>query len=468
MAFGPEGIAAWSNLFNDWHKQKAARPYIEDLAKANRDTQMSEAEMKQAEAMYAPQYFGARADLTKNQAGLVGEQAKYHGMDISSQANLRGAQAGLAGAETKFMPLKYAIEAANSQRGNERFGGSYQFAKLLSTMDPAQRATVVAQNPAAYMQMVNDLGNKVLDDQKGAGNGKSDFLTSVIQSYFPNPQSQNMPSPQMIQPPSQQMQSPQPGGQLPPNAPLPQTSVSGSPNIGQPMSAPMTAPTQQNTSPMGQPSMASPPENNAPRFSSTPADIEQQKLAAQMVANQKLTTTKTRNQMEGALQVSGIMADPGFKERAESAASYAGAAGKGKAALAALSQQNPKAYEDFKTFKNVDMVLLNNRIKMLDGMGATDAQRAELNGLYTKAMDSLTSNPREFKQQLDNLHKSLDNVAKSVERSASPLFNVDRLQSQANQMSSPSPNNNISAESHPALGQMTTDQLLAIKNRMGE
>jgi hypothetical protein len=134
--------------------------------------------------------------------------------------------------------------------------------------------------------------------------------------------------------------------------------------------------------------------------------------------------------MEGAVQVQQIINDPGLNQRAMNASNYAGALGKGSAALAALSQKNPVAYEDYLNFKNTDMVLLQNRIKTLDQMGGTDKQRKELQGMYKKAMDSFTSNPAQFMIQFNKLKESLDNVARGVQKSATPIFNVNRLNTQ--------------------------------------
>lgn len=429
MAFSPEGVGGWYGLISDWRKESANRPYLQDLAQANRDSAMAEARMKQAEAMYSPEYFSGRSNLINNQSNLTGEQAKYYGADTNSQIAMRDAQRGLIGQEMKYMPLKYAIEAGNSMRATDRFGGSYQLAKTLQSMSPAARESFIADNQEAYTQMLADLGNKVKEDKQGRGN---DIVSRMANQFFPPPTQDNL----MLGPEDQKrlaqagIAKPQ-GGVLPPMGGL-----AGQPQSMQPL-------------PMNQ--------NVASQFASQPDQVERQRLANQMSANKALTTSKAQNQMEGAVQVQNILADPGMQSRADSAAQYAGALGKGKASVAALSQTNPKAYEDFLTFKNVDMVLLNNRIKMLDGMGATDAQRQELNGLYTKAMDSLTSNPEQFKTQFKQLQTSLANVAQSVQKSATPIFPVDRLQSGQIQSAQPQPP--MAAQQAPMNGTPNPQQL---------
>lgn len=96
-----------------------------------------------------------------------------------------------------------------------------------------------------------------------------------------------------------------------------------------------------------------------PRFSQqTPDNIRQTQLANQLSANNALTTSATRRQYEGGIQIEGIFNDPSFQSQAQNASLYAGATGKGKAALAALSQTNPKAYEDYMAFKRQTLPLI--------------------------------------------------------------------------------------------------------------
>lgn len=405
MAFTPESIGGWYGLISDWRKESANRPYLEDLARAGRDTAMADAKMKQAEAMYSPEYFSGRSNLINNQSNLTGEQAKYYGADTMSQIGARDAQGGLARAETKFMPLKYAIEAGNSMRATDRFGGSYQLAKTLQSMSKSAREAFIADNQEAYTQMLADLGNKVMDDKKGTGN---DVLTRMVDQFFPAPPNNLALSPQDqgrlaaagIAKPQDQM--PQMGG------------LAGAPP---PQSLPQQPPMQQ--LPINQ--------NAKPQFASQNDQVERQRLANQMSANNDLTTAKTRNQMEGGVQLKSMLADEGLQERAANAAAYAGALGKGKAGITALSQSNPKAYEDYLTFMRQDVTAILNRFKAVEGMASTDQQREELHNVFQKTMDSLTSNPDQFMTQFKNFEKVTDNIAKSVQKSATPIFPVDRL-----------------------------------------
>ncbi len=208
------------------------------------------------------------------------------------------------------------------------------------------------------------------------------------------------------------------------------------------------------------------PAPTVPFSQATPQNIDQLKTAAAMSANKALTSAATQRQMEGAIQVGGVMNDSELQTRAQDASNYAGAVRKGGAALDALSQTNPAAYENYLAFKNQDMVLLQNRIKQLDGMGATDSQREELHGLYSKTMDSLTSNPAQFITQFNKLGESLDRVAKSVQKSASPVVPINRLEG-FKPIGSSSGNKNYSQEDLEHTAQkynMTVDQ---VKQKLG-
>jgi hypothetical protein len=331
---------------------------------------------------YAPQM--SQADLAYKQAqpGLIRAQ--------TGEAN---AQTGLIGQQTKYYGMDELIKAQQANQSSSRFGPAYQLAKSLSSMPAATRATWIANNQDAYNQMVTDIAN--------GNNQNQSFLTpQIMQQYFPGAMQQQPQQPQQQANPQMQ--------QVP-----------------------------QQMQPPAQPQMPGAQMQQPGRFAMpTPAQNAQTQQASQMSANQYLTTAATRRQMEGAMQVENIVNDPRIQTQVVNAAQYAGAVGKGSQAISALSQTNPKAYEDYLSLKNQTMPLLENRIKTLDQMGGTDKQREELQGLYNKTMDSLASNSSQFVGQFNELTKTLDTVAKSVQKSATPIFDVNRLNG-SNQIANP-------------------------------
>jgi len=352
---------------------------------------LSQLAMLQAEADNAPKYYAGLADNASNQAGISGVALQYAPQMTQADLGYKQAQTGLTNMQTRFTPLQYAISASNSMSQNSRFGDSYQLNQALRSMPQAARDTWIAQHPEEYTAMIDQMANKSAQQET---NQNSKFLNGVLKQAFPSADLTFNPTPQQQQ---------------------------------------------------------ALVDNGIAKFSSSPEDIAKIKQAAEMSANKSLTTAATRRQNEGAIQVENIFNDPGFQSRALNASAYAGAAGKGKAALAALSQTNPKAYEDYLAFANQDMVLLENRIKTLDQMGATDSQREQLEGIWKKTADSLTSNPAQFVTQLNNLGTALNNVAKSVEKSANPLGGPSRLEGVKP----------IGGNSNQDLSKMTTEEIKA-------
>lgn len=268
---------------------------------------------------------------------------------------------------TQLAPLNVLIKAQQAAQVGSRFGGAYQMARALQAMSPAARQLWIAQNQSQYNQMIAVLGN-----QTGAN-----WLTpKILKKYFPQLESI-------------------PGETSSSNKALDALDVA---------------------------------LNQKAHFNSPTANyVQQTQLANQISANNALTSTATRRQYEGALQVEEIFNDKNFQLQAQNAALYAGILGKGKTASTALSQTNPKAYEDYLAFKYQTLPLLESRIKTLDQMGATDTQRQLLENMLGKTANALTSNPRQFIIQLNALGKTLNLVARSVQFSASPLTPTNRI-----------------------------------------
>ena len=369
----PQAIQAWTNLFESSRQNTAARPFYSDMAQAQRDQAVSKSGIVGAEAQFAPQFYSGRADEMTNRAGLTGVDLSYAPAMKKSDLDYRRAQTGLLGEQLRQMPMKSAIDASKLQNSSSRFGKAYQLSRALGALPAPARGAWISENSAAYDQMLADLANS----PESQGNQ----LPPEAQQYFSNVSQEQRQS--LID--------------------------SGIPGFG----------AQQLQSAL--------PEASSLQFQATPASEEKIRTASQIAANRGLTTAATQRQMEGAIQVEELMNDPELNRKAKSASEFAGLIGRGKKSLSELSQTNPEKYEDYISFKNQDMTLILNRIKTLDAMGATNEQRKELNGLYDKTMDSLTSNPKQFMIQFKNLKDSTNRVAKAVEKSANVLDYPSRL-----------------------------------------
>jgi hypothetical protein len=360
---------------------QATLPYAAPKAEADLQSKQLANALDQNTLNYAPQMSQAELAIKQAQPGL-----------IQAQTGETNAQTGLIGQQTKFYPLKALIEAQQANQSSNRFGQAYQLAKALQEMPAPTRAAWIAKNQEAYNQMVADIANGQKQQQS--------FITpAIMQQYFPG-SAQPTPSQEAptIQQVTQQMGSePAPGYLM---------------RTGQP---PQAQPQVQQT---GQPNLFSNPDKDLNEIT---------KQASMMAANKSLTTAATQRQMEGAIQVENIVNDPRIQQQVVNASQYAGVMGRGKKAIDALSQTNPQAYEDYLSLKYQTMPLLENRIKTLDQMGATDSQREVLEGMFKKTSDALLSNSGQFVEQFNALTKTLDTVARSVQASATPLYDVNRL-----------------------------------------
>ena len=359
--------------------------------------------------------------------------------DASTEGDLRHAnisrtqaQAGLAHAQLHSMPLTDAIRAQQSMQQGSRFGGAYQMAKALRQMPAPTRAAWMAQHQKAYANMVNELGNQ----QKTP----SLVTEALYHSIYPGanaPQQQAQPGIPPQAQPGMQQQAPVQNGQNPLQQAIMQHLLPQTQQVGMPPSAggglqPAA------TSPLGAvPSQVSPQvqapaptQAAAPDVSfqpGTPAQTAVLQRASQMAANKELVTPQTRRQLEGGIQIDQIMNSPQFNDEAQNASQFAGLVGRVGLAKAKLSQTNPKALEDYLSFTNHYLPLIGNRIRTVDGMGATDAQTALLHSMFSKTMLSMSSNPKQFMTQLHALRKTLAQVTASVQKSAQPLFPVQRI-----------------------------------------
>jgi hypothetical protein len=265
----------------------------------------------------------------------------------------------------RLLPLQHALNQEKLQHQQNRFGNAFKFSQILKNMPPASRADYIATHAEEYNQMIDDLGNAAAQD------------------------------------------------------------INNAQNIGNPYALNLTPEQEQNLINAG---IAYPGNVPAQQFSSTPEDIDRIRRSSQISANNSLNTMKNRNQMEGTIQFETFVNNPDFMAKAENASKYAGAVRQGKGMVQKLFQSNPAAQTDYESFKHHDMTAIKNRIKQLEGMGSTDAQRKELNDMYDSTLDSLSSNPRRFMTQLGNLKSTMRRVGDSVESSYNKLGYPSQLQ----------------------------------------
>lgn len=388
---------------------------------------MEQLKLLQAKAQYAPQMEQANlnnvlANTGYTNAGTdyLGQQTQWYGPKAQSDIGLQGAQAGKMRTETQFMPLEYAIKGAQAANSQDRFGGSYQLSKTLMTMSPSGRDEFRAQNPGAWNQMLTDLGNKAVDQKKGAG---ANVLEGQLKKFFPgSDESMAIPAnkyqalsagangqgiqaqlnPQGLQ---QALQQPAQQGQIPLNERLNQ--MQSSQQVAPQLSADQEL---ANVVP------------NAKEFRSTPANEETQKNISEYTVNDKMISPLQKKRRDSAITMEAWYA-PNQKEYAakiKNAADYAGLVGSGKRVSDEWLNKNQNKVADYDWYMNVFAPNSANQIKMMEQMGATDYQRKELNDMI-KVMGDIKSNPTRAIAGVNNFMKTMQDVSDAVMVGAEPV-----------------------------------------------
>lgn len=328
---------------------------------------------------------------------------------------LRGAQANQANAESRFLPLKYAIEAQNSVRANQRFGQAYQLHQWLSSQSPEAKADWIATHQAEYDQMGADLANGPNLQKQGA------ILTPEFLSKFGLPGGMGQQG--MI-------------GNAPAPAPTPQGAPAGANGLlnnamtpasgGAPLAnAPAFNPTGIPQAPaIPQQAQTQPaPTQNAPFAADTPDQVQHRVLMNQMTANNKAITNTTRNRVEGAIVLEKFAGDnrEEYAPKILNAVQYAGALGRGKKFADQLRTEQPQSYADYKWFQNQFKESMVNNVKVMEKLGATDSQRNMMGDMIT-SIDHVTDTPETTLKLINSSMKLMRDQAKATLDSAQPHY----------------------------------------------
>lgn len=358
--------------------------------------QMSQQELQRMQLANALAQIQNKYAEPTAQAALQHQQLinQYLPEDMQTQFAQRRAQTGLTNAQTDYMPLNYAIQASNSMRANSRFGDAYQLSSALRNMPAATRDAWIAQHPEEYNDMVNTMADKASQQQ---ANPSQNLLASVLSKYYPGIEMGGSGA-APAQP--QQMQSQQ-------GIPTEGGNMSLSPQLAQALG-------QQQQ----QPAM---PQR---RFTSTPEQIEQLKLASQMSANNALTTNYSRKQGEAAVKLDNwlMQSQPEYSRAIQNMSQYAGLIGKGQKGIDALQKENPQAYQDYQWFTNTFRTNIDALITQMEGTSITPAQQEQYQNMLSKSFNDLTTDPKSAVNQINRLMDTLFSISKQRVEVAQPLF----------------------------------------------
>lgn len=359
---------------------KQANPFLEgmqtgdQLASNTLAQQLMALRNRQAQIQnqYLPQTLEEQlqSTLLKNRAQAIKNQ--YQPDLLNTQTQLMQAQIPFTKARTaqthestKLLPLATAIKAQAAMNSTTRFGAAYKLNRALQSMPQAARATWIAQHPDQYNQMLSILGNKVLNPQMPTA------LQYLLKQQFPKSYGEE----------------PQSGQQL---------------NIQKPNI-----------------------QNQSNAFSFTPEQTAQLQKANMLAANKDLTTGTTRIRYEGAIAASHLLNSPEVNHAFNVLARYSGYQGKTAAQLQRL--MNPDQWAEYSSARDQLAGILSGSIKAIESMPTSNEGLRNAKGYFEQAQSALKTNPAAAMKYFNLGRQLLDAEAKSLQTTATPLFNVNRL-----------------------------------------
>jgi hypothetical protein len=328
---------------------------------------------------------------------------------------LTEAQAAYSREQAKFLPLQTALKAQQQSQSASRFGAAYQLARTIQAMPSAQRAAWVAEHPQQWEAIQQSLIGQAIG---GGQSPEQSVVSSLMQKTFPDAFTKG------VQP-----------GQAPQGPPLPESLIPGGAGL-----PPGQAPAQPQAGPPGmiQPQVAQQPiASPSGEAQQTPDSLipsvpgaggagpipQQVSLDDQyrMAANKSMVSGQINKMAENAVSLDRWLYGNRneYKKRINSVLQYAGVVGKGKRAEEEWLNKNPEALSNYDWFKKTFTTTLTNRIKLMEGVGATDNQRDELRALVGE-IDNIKSSPLRAKKALNKLFGTMQDVSKVAIDTAEP------------------------------------------------
>jgi hypothetical protein len=289
--------------------------------------------------------------------------------------------------QTRLMPVNTAITAQNSlnQRAatalsNSRFNNpAYNLYKMMMIAPKATRDAYIAQNPQQWNQAVQ-AAQQV--SQNASAAQAPDYLTNQLNS----------------------------AGFAPANAP----------SLGQP-----AAPADGQDVSMGQAPqthLTSPYVGDA----TNQQNLDAIKRTAEMSSNNDLTTGKTRSRQEYGSALEQFMNSPDVQQSLSVIGRYDGPQGH----LELINDKlfNPMRYQQFKSASTQLSALISGGLKVLEGQPTTDQAVASAKAFLTRGQQLLGSDPAAAQYYVKQGLALLKSEYESVNKSAEPVFSVNRIQ----------------------------------------
>ncbi|NHJ41452.1 MAG: hypothetical protein FK731_15585, partial [Asgard group archaeon] len=350
---------------------------------------------------------GMIGDILKQQQ-LVG-QLPYQRPTLEAQlAELRqrpaltAAQTSLAEQQAKFTPLQYALQAQKQQQLGSRFGPLYQLARMVMALPQATRSQWIKENPGLW-DVLSQAGTQALQPPEGVA---SPAVQQLMQQLIPGaaqaqPQVQGLTlTPDQMQKVASQLQTLQ-------------------------KVKPAVSEVSRQVTPEAQPvseqySLGT--ESLAPGFTLTPPQTAKLEDAAALEANEKAVVPQMNRRAQNAVQLEkwSMQNRDEMAPMVNQALEYAGAKGKGQRYFDSWLNKNPDATSSWDWYNTTFTTSLSNAIRLMEGMGATDQQKKELQGMIMQA-NNILSNPKRAGMAINKMMNTFSEITDSVLQAAEPL-----------------------------------------------
>lgn len=362
----------------------------------------------------------------KTGMGLAGqlqkmqEQAKMAPIKrqlTQEQAHQASAETAFTQARAQGLPLEDAIKAAQTAETSSRFGSGYTFARMLMAAPAHQRSTWITNNPEKYKALLMQLGQKA--STEGSATAGQTGAMGIVNRLL----AQQYPGMYQAPPTASPQQAMQLGQQQLRQAGQPTPTLDTQQQVQQVPQAAAQTGQQQPGAPSQVRVSAIPPVTqwqDIPEPVSKSVLTEDEQFA--MSSNQDKAggdAWKRAVATSGAEYMLGRNRDK-YTKMFDLASQYAGAYGRGKQYLNQWTNTNPNAVEAYRMYTNSFVPAIKNIIKRIEGMGATDQQRNELEKMSNQIED-VRSNPSQAKKGFNNMVSILHDVAESNYRQAEPV-----------------------------------------------
>lgn len=311
----------------------------------------------------------------------------------------------------QYGPLKQALAVAGQEQQAQRFGPAYQLARAVMAMPAGPRSQWIGDNQQAWNEVLSTLGQSALPNQP------------LSRAQLAVQQEAGKIFPQTTQ--GRQAPVPQQPSQLPSSLEdlltwRPSDTQRQQVQPERPVSTP--SPKYQNTVKQNGYGLDKNSQNIAFTNNATNTQKEQWANYSEENLQQLGEDTTAKKRAAASITMLHWMNDnrEDYAKRINNALQFVGPEGKIKYGVELTARQKEEALSDYKWLHNDFTLALDNQIKFIEGMGATDQQSKDLRKMIENPTNWF-SNPKLAKRNLNAMFKMWDDLAYSNLNTAQPI-----------------------------------------------